>query len=46
MEVAETLPSSCNITQLYSSTIAANESEPVQDSENHNKLIVSLITSL
>lgn len=46
MEVAETLPSSCNITQLDSSTIAANESEPVQDSENHNKLIVSLIPSL
>lgn len=46
MEVAETLPSSCNITQLDSSTIAANESELVQDSENHNKLIVSLIPSL
>ena len=46
MEVAETLPSSCNITLLDSPAIAANKSEPVQDSENHNELIVSLIPSL
>ena len=46
MEVAETLPSSCNITLPYSSTITANETEPVQESNNHNELTVSQIPSL
>ena len=46
MEVAETLPSSCNMTLPDSPKITANESKSVQNSENHNELTVSLISYL
>ena len=42
MEVAETLPSSCNITLSDTTTSnIADESTSVQDDENHNELTVS-----
>ena len=44
MQVAETLPSSCNITLADTqSPIVDEESTSFKDSENHNELTVSLV---
>ena len=45
MQVAETLPSSCNITLVDTqSPIVDEELASFKDSENHNELTVSLIS--